>query len=66
MAEASDRPETDLPRGIGAPATHAPAAAGCTRLDGVPAAELAALGGVGPKALRVLSEAPAEQGSSPG
>ncbi|MFE6224900.1 MULTISPECIES: DNA-binding protein [unclassified Streptomyces] len=62
----SDRPGTDLPRGIGAPATRALAAAGYTRLDqlaGVPAAELAALHGVGPKALRVLSEALAERGT---
>ncbi|MFB7940041.1 DNA-binding protein, partial [Streptomyces sp. NPDC056049] len=56
----SDRPETDFPRGIGAPATRALAAVGYTRLDqlaGVPSADLAALHGVGPKALRVLGEA---------
>ncbi|SEE13054.1 DNA-binding protein [Streptomyces sp. TLI_105] len=69
MADGSDRPETDLPRGIGAPATRALVTAGYTRLAqlaGVPAAELAVLHGVGPKALRVLSEALAEQGLSLG
>jgi predicted flap endonuclease-1-like 5' DNA nuclease len=46
-----------LPRGIGAPAARALAAAGFTRLDqldGVPRAQLQALHGVGPKALTVL------------
>ncbi|WP_190158040.1 DNA-binding protein [Streptomyces litmocidini] len=69
MANESDRPGTDLPRGIGAPATRALVAAGYTRLAqlaGVPAGELAALHGVGPKALRVLDEALAEQGLSLG
>ncbi|MEU2117578.1 DNA-binding protein [Streptomyces sp. NPDC016459] len=69
MAIASDRPETDFPRAVGAPATRALAGAGYTRLDqlaGVPAAELAALHGVGPKALRVLGEALAERGLSLG
>ncbi|MET9673176.1 DNA-binding protein [Streptomyces sp. NPDC006482] len=69
MATGSDSvpPGTDLPRGIGAPATRALVAAGYTRLDalaGVPVAELAALHGVGPKALRVLGEALAERGQS--
>lgn len=53
-------PETDLPRAIGAPATRALVAAGYTRLDqldGVPAARIEALHGVGPKALRTLREA---------
>ncbi len=48
-----------LPRGIGAPATRALTGAGYTRLgqlDGVPRDELAALHGVGPKALRILQE----------
>ncbi|MEK9518453.1 DNA-binding protein [Streptomyces sp. NPDC087908] len=65
----SDRPETEFPRAIGAPATRALAAAGYTRLDqlaGVPAAQLAALHGVGPKALRVLGEVLAERGRSLG
>ncbi|MFK3729074.1 DNA-binding protein [Streptomyces sp. NPDC088090] len=65
----SDLPETDFPRGVGAPATRALVAAGYSRLDrlaDVPAAELAALHGVGPKALRVLGEALAEHGRSLG
>ncbi|WP_329286396.1 DNA-binding protein [Streptomyces sp. NBC_00691] len=65
MATGSDRPETEFPRAIGAPATRALAAAGYTRfdqLDGVPAAELAALHGVGPKALRLLAEELAQRG----
>ena len=54
-----------LPSGIGAPATRALTGAGYERLaqlDGVPRAELAALHGVGPKALRVLDEALEAQG----
>jgi predicted flap endonuclease-1-like 5' DNA nuclease len=54
----------ELP-GIGAPATRALASAGYTRLDqlaGVSRASLAALHGVGPKALRILDEALAEHG----
>jgi hypothetical protein len=50
----------DLPRSIGRPATQALANAGITTLDQVAAmsdAELAALHGVGPKALRLLREA---------
>ncbi|MER5737027.1 DNA-binding protein [Streptomyces sp. NPDC002262] len=65
----SDLPGTDFPRGVGAPATRALVAAGYSRLDrlaDVPAAELAALHGVGPKALRVLGEALAEHGRSLG
>ncbi|MFC8954320.1 DNA-binding protein [Streptomyces sp. NPDC057101] len=63
------RPSRDgvPPPAIGAPATRALAAAGYTRLDqlaGVPAAELLALHGVGPKALRVLGETLAERGLS--
>ncbi len=49
-------PLDGLPR-IGAPATRALALAGYTRLDqlaGVPRTGLAALHGVGPKALRIL------------
>ncbi|MFC8274520.1 DNA-binding protein [Streptomyces sp. NPDC057271] len=64
-----EEPGTDLPRGIGAPATRALTAAGYTALDalaGVPAAELAALHGVGPKALRVLQESLEERGLSLG
>ena len=58
---------TDLPKGIGAPATRALIAAGYTSIDqlaGVPAAELAALHGVGPKAIRIINEALAQRGSS--
>ncbi|MFD3659650.1 DNA-binding protein [Streptomyces sp. NPDC058659] len=69
MATPSDRPGTDFPRGIGVPATRALVAAGYTRLAqlaDVPTAELAALHGVGPKALRVLGEALAERGESLG
>jgi predicted flap endonuclease-1-like 5' DNA nuclease len=56
-----------LPRAIGRPATGALAEAGYTRLDqlaGVPEMEIAGLHGVGPKAVRVLREALAEQGLS--
>ena len=53
-----------LPR-IGAPATRALAAAGITTLPQVSAlteAELLAMHGVGPKAIRLLREAMAERG----
>ena len=53
----------DLPRGIGAPATRALAAAGLTRLDQLTSfseAEMLRLHGVGPKAIRLLREALAE------
>jgi predicted flap endonuclease-1-like 5' DNA nuclease len=62
-------PDTGLPRGIGAPATRALTAAGYTELSqlaDVPAAELAKLHGVGPKALRLLQEALRERGMSLG
>ena len=62
-------PETGLPRSIGAPATRALTAAGYTeisQLAGVPAAELAKLHGVGPKALRLLQEALQNRGMSLG
>ncbi|MCE7000745.1 hypothetical protein LZG04_38910 [Saccharothrix sp. S26] len=55
----------DLPKGIGRPATHALAAAGVTTMAQVAEltdAELLALHGVGPKAVRVLREALAERG----
>lgn len=57
--------ESDLPKGIGAPATRALAAAGYTalaQLHGVPAAELKKLHGMGPKAIRVLEEALEQHG----
>jgi predicted flap endonuclease-1-like 5' DNA nuclease len=59
----------DLPRGIGRPATRALHAAGYARLDelaGVPVADLLALHGVGPTAIRVLREALVERGSDLG
>jgi hypothetical protein len=62
-------PETGLPRNIGAPATRALTAAGYTelrQLEGVPAAELSKLHGVGPRALRLLQEALQAQGMSLG
>ena len=62
-------PEAGLPRSIGAPATRALTAAGYTELGqlaDVPAAELAKLHGVGPKALRLLREALHERGMSLG
>ncbi len=58
-----------FPRGIGQPATRALLAAGytdLTQLDGVPAADLLRLHGVGPKAVSVLRKALAEQGLSLG
>ena len=58
-----------LPSNIGAPATRALTAAGYTglgQLNGVRAAELGKLHGVGPKALRLLQEALQEQGMSLG
>jgi hypothetical protein len=61
--------EAGLPRSIGAPATRALTAAGYTELGqlaDVPAAELAKLHGVGPKALRLLQEALHERGMSLG
>jgi hypothetical protein len=62
-------PEPGLPRSIGAPATRALTAAGYTELSqlaGVPAAELAKLHGVGPKALRLLQEALHDRGMALG
>ncbi|MBV8462091.1 MAG: hypothetical protein JO368_02270 [Acidimicrobiales bacterium] len=58
-----------FPKDIGAPATRALRAAGyesMADLNGVPEAELAALHGVGPKALRIIAAALAEQGSALG
>ncbi len=63
------KPEADLPRGIGAPATRALVSAGYTSLDalaGVQAADLAKLHGVGPRALEVLQEELEKQGRSLG
>ncbi|MFF4984087.1 DNA-binding protein [Streptomyces sp. NPDC001046] len=55
----------DLPAGIGRPAARALAAVGLTALDrvaGHSAADLPALHGVGPKAVRVLAQALRERG----
>jgi hypothetical protein len=60
--------EPDFPK-ISAPATRALAGAGYTSLEqlaGVPRSELAALHGMGPKALRILEEALRERGLSLG
>ncbi|WP_216892749.1 DNA-binding protein [Nocardia alni] len=60
---------SDLPEGIGAPATRALTGAGYHTLDqlaGVSQAELLALHGVGPKAIRILSEVLAERGQALG
>ncbi len=59
---------TELPR-IGAPATRALHGAGYTslrQLAGVPRSDLAALHGMGPKALRLIDEALARHGLSLG
>ncbi|MFN8040357.1 MAG: hypothetical protein U0Q07_14185 [Acidimicrobiales bacterium] len=59
-------PATDLPK-IGAPATRALAAIGITHLEQVAGhseAELLALHGVGPRAVRILGDALAEAGLS--
>ena len=58
-----------MPSTIGAPATRALAGVGCTTLEqlaGVPRAELAALHGVGPKALVLLDAALGRAGSGVG
>lgn len=60
-----DRPADEWPKGIGAPAQRALAAAGYHRLeqlDGVSAKALLKLHGMGPKAIRVLREALAARG----
>ena len=58
--------EVDLPK-IGAPATRALATLGITRLDQIAdrsEAELLALHGFGPRALRIINEALAAHGQS--
>jgi endonuclease III len=58
--------ESDLPR-IGAPAVRALASIGVTRIDQLveqSRAELLALHGVGPRALRIIDEALADRGES--
>lgn len=64
---AVSEPESDLPRGIGRPATNALAVQGYTRLDDVTRLsekELLAMHGGGPKAVRLLSVALSERGLS--
>jgi predicted flap endonuclease-1-like 5' DNA nuclease len=61
--------DSDLPKGIGAPATRALTAAGYRTLDqlaGVPVDDLLALHGVGPKAIRILTEVLGERGQALG
>lgn len=66
MTEDTKAPDPgDLPAGIGRPATRALADAGLTSLALVvqrPRSEIAALHGVGPKAIRLLEEAVADHG----
>jgi hypothetical protein len=60
--------ESDLPKAIGKPATRALAGVGINSLKdltGRTAAELLALHGVGPKAIRILTETLAERGLPP-
>ncbi|MFC9185768.1 helix-hairpin-helix domain-containing protein [Streptomyces cyaneofuscatus] len=64
---AAAEPEDDFPHGAGNPARGALRHAGYTRLaqlTDVTAAEVLALHGVGPKAIRVLREALAAEGLS--
>ena len=61
--------ETDAFPGLSNPAKRALAAAGYSRptqLDGVSAADLLALHGMGPKGIRILRELLAERGLSLG
>lgn len=60
-------PGSDLPTSIGTPAMRALAIAGVTTLDDVASrteAELQALHGMGPKAVRILADTLAEKGMS--
>jgi predicted flap endonuclease-1-like 5' DNA nuclease len=63
----STEDSSDLPGGIGAPATRALNGAGYTslgQLAGVSAKELSALHGFGPKAIRIIEEALGQRGQS--
>lgn len=67
IVESPQQPGSDLPTSIGKPATRALATAGLTTLDQVAArtkADLLALHGVGPKAVRILADTLAERGIS--
>lgn len=69
VTSAPSSSNTAWPKGIGAPATRALAAAGYTelrQLAGVPGSTLARLHGMGPKALSRLQEALQAQGLSLG
>ncbi|MGK4008919.1 DNA-binding protein [Sorangium sp. So ce1036] len=62
-----EQPESALPKGIGKPATRALATIGISRLEQVTRfseAQLLALHGVGPKAIRILKAALDAQGKS--
>jgi hypothetical protein len=65
MTERTPQPETDFPPKLGRPARDALIVAGYTRLEQltqVSAKELLKLHGMGPKGIRQLREALAEQG----
>jgi hypothetical protein len=67
IVESPHQPGSDLPAGIGKPATRALATAGVTTLDQVASysrADLLAMHGVGPKAVRILADALAEKGKA--
>lgn len=67
IVDSPTQPGSDLPASIGKPATRALANAGLTTLDQIATrtrAELLALHGVGPKAVRILADALTEQGMS--
>lgn len=67
IIESPTQQGSELPAGIGKPATRALAAAGLTTLEQVATrteADLLALHGVGPKAVRILADTLAEQGMS--
>jgi predicted flap endonuclease-1-like 5' DNA nuclease len=67
MTKKASGETSDLPRGIGRPATSALEVVGVTRLKQLTRwteKDLLALHGVGPKAVRVLREALAERGLS--
>jgi hypothetical protein len=67
IVESPSQPGSDLPAGIGKAATRALAVAGLVTLDQVATrtkADLLALHGVGPKAVRVLADSLAEKGMS--
>lgn len=67
VIETGSHPDSDLPASIGKAATRALLIAGLITLDDVATksqTELAAMHGVGPKAVRILAEAIAERGGT--